>query len=124
MGACRVAAVRHCGRACAVGDGDIFVHRRGGSSRLWDVAPSAMGTAMARHDELLRSAVEARGGYVFSTGGDGFAVAFAHAGDAIAAAAGAQSALASEAWPADTTIRVRIGLHTGTDQPWRARQRL
>jgi hypothetical protein len=68
---------------------------------------------MARHDELVRLAVQAHGGYVFSTGGDGFAAAFARAGDAIAAAVGAQAALAGESWPADTRIGVRMGLHTG-----------
>jgi predicted ATPase len=68
---------------------------------------------MARHDELVRRAVEAQGGYVFSTGGDGFAVAFARAGDAIAAAVGAQSILGSESWPAGAAIGVRMGVHTG-----------
>jgi class 3 adenylate cyclase len=84
-----------------------------GSTRLWETAPSAMGNAIARHDELVRSAVEGHRGYVFSTGGDGFAVAFARAGDAIAAAVDAQSALAGEAWPDDAVIGVRMGLHTG-----------
>jgi predicted ATPase/class 3 adenylate cyclase len=84
-----------------------------GSTRLWELSPSAMVTAMTRHDELVRAAVEAQGGYVFSTGGDGFAVAFARAGDAIAAAVSAQRALAGESWPADATIAVRMGLHTG-----------
>jgi predicted ATPase len=68
---------------------------------------------MARHDELVRSAVQSQGGYVFSTGGDGFGVAFGRAGEAIAAAVGAQSALAEEPWPADGAIVVRMGLHTG-----------
>jgi predicted ATPase len=72
-----------------------------------------MGTAIERHDQLVRSAVERHDGYVFSTGGDGFAVAFARAGDAIAAAVDAQLALAGERWPADADIRVRMGLHTG-----------
>jgi predicted ATPase len=72
-----------------------------------------MGKAMARHDELVRSGVEDHGGYVFSTGGDGFAVAFARAGDAIAAAIDAQFALVAESWPAGATIGVRMGLHTG-----------
>jgi class 3 adenylate cyclase len=84
-----------------------------GSTRLWESAPSAMGAAMARHDELVRSAVQTQGGYVFSTGGDGFGVAFARAGDAIAAAVGAQGALAGESWPAEAAIEVRMGLHTG-----------
>jgi predicted ATPase len=68
---------------------------------------------MERHDAVVRSALEVHGGYVFSTGGDGFAVAFARAGDAIAAAVGAQRALADESWPADAAIGVRMGLHTG-----------
>jgi hypothetical protein len=72
-----------------------------------------MGTAMARHDELVRSAVEARSGYVFSTGGDGFAVAFARAGDAVVAALDTQSVLAGQSWPTGVVIRVRMGLHTG-----------
>jgi predicted ATPase len=72
-----------------------------------------MGTAIERHDELVRSAVERHDGYVFSTGGDGFAVAFSRAGDAIAAAVGAQLALAGEPWPTGAVIRVRMGLHTG-----------
>jgi predicted ATPase/class 3 adenylate cyclase len=83
------------------------------STRLWESSSAAMGTAMARHDGLVRAAVEAQGGYVFSTGGDGFGVAFARAGDAIAAAVGAQRALAGEAWPAGAAIGVRMGLHTG-----------
>jgi hypothetical protein len=36
---------------------------------------------------------------VFSTGGDGFAAAFARAGDAVSVAMEAQRDLASEAWP-------------------------
>jgi predicted ATPase len=72
-----------------------------------------MGAVMARHDELVRAAVEAHGGYVFSTGGDGFAVAFARAADAMAAAVEAQEALGSESWPAGASIGVRMGVHTG-----------
>ena len=32
-----------------------------GSTRLWDEHPEAMTAALARHDALLRAAVEARG---------------------------------------------------------------
>jgi predicted ATPase len=72
-----------------------------------------MRPALTRHDELLRTAIEAHGGYVFATGGDGLAVAFARAGDAIAAALVSQASLAVEAWPDEAPIRVRMGLHTG-----------
>jgi predicted ATPase/class 3 adenylate cyclase len=84
-----------------------------GSTRLWETAPSAMAAALELHDEVLRLAVEAHGGYVFSTAGDGIAVAFARAGEAIAAAADAQLALVAETWPAEAFIGVRMALHTG-----------
>jgi len=84
-----------------------------GSTRLWEEDEVAMRAAVARHDGLLRAAFEAHGGYVFATGGDAFSVAFQRAGDAVAAAVDAQAALAGEAWPDATPIRVRMGLHSG-----------
>jgi class 3 adenylate cyclase len=41
-----------------------------GSTKLWERHPAAMQTALARHDEILRGAIEERGGYVFKTVGD------------------------------------------------------
>src|SRR4051794_20379690 len=70
-----------------------------GSTQAWDRDESAMSTALARHDYLLRSSFADYGGYVFSTGGDGMGVAFSQAADAAAAAITAQRALASEQWP-------------------------
>jgi predicted ATPase/class 3 adenylate cyclase len=86
------------------------------STRSWEDDASAMEQALARHDEILRSAVESLRGYVFSTGGDGFCVAFARAQNAIDAAVNAQRALATEAWPETLTLRVRMGLHSGEAQ--------
>ena len=56
-----------------------------------------MREALERHDSIVRSAIDGHGGFVFSTGGDGFAVAFARAGDALAAAGEAQAGLAARA---------------------------
>src|SRR3954465_11475256 len=42
-----------------------------GSTRLWEEHPEAMRPALARHDEILREAVAARGGHVVKTTGDG-----------------------------------------------------
>src|ERR1700761_6211116 len=56
-----------------------------GSTRLWDEHPDAMASALARHDEIVRRAVDEQGGYMFSTGGDGFAAAFARSIEAVAA---------------------------------------
>src|SRR5712691_6570302 len=53
-----------------------------GSTRLWEQHPEAMRAALARHDALLRQAIEARGGHVFKTMGDQFCAAFAGAPDA------------------------------------------
>jgi class 3 adenylate cyclase len=87
-----------------------------GSTRLWEARPSEMRVALARHDEVLRSAVESVGGFVFSSGGDGFAAVFGRAGDAVAAALAAQHALTSMEWPTGLELRVRMGLHTGEAQ--------
>jgi len=84
-----------------------------GSTRLWEQLPDAMRGAMARHDEILREAVEKRGGAVVKTTGDGLHAAFATAQDAIAAAVDAQRALGDEPWELPDPLRVRMGVHTG-----------
>ena len=83
------------------------------STALWESSPEAMAVAVARHDGLLHAAIEAHEGYVFSTGGDGLAAAFARAGDAFGAAVEAQAALLAEEWPEGLELSVRMGLHSG-----------
>lgn len=84
------------------------------STRLWEAHPDGMAAAVARHDVIVRSAITARRGHVFSTAGDAFAAAFWTAAEALAAAGAAQRALASEAWPEPVRVMVRMGVHTGT----------
>jgi predicted ATPase len=84
-----------------------------GSTRLWESAPEAMRAALARHDAIVRGAIQAHAGFVFATGGDGFAAAFARPADAVAAADSAQAALRIELWPEGAVLTVRMGLHTG-----------
>ena len=84
-----------------------------GSTRLWEEHPEAMRDALARHDGILRDAVEAHGGYVVKTTGDGFHAAFATAHAAVVAAVAAQIALDRETWGVTGPLRVRMGLHTG-----------
>ena len=84
-----------------------------GSTRLWEEHPDAMRAALARHDEILRDAVEKRDGHVVKTTGDGLHAAFAIAPDAVAAALDAQLQLLAEPWPLPEPLRVRMGLHTG-----------
>ena len=87
-----------------------------GSTALWAADREAMAFAVERHDEILRSTIEGRGGYVFTTAGDSFAAAFSRAGDAVGAALEAQDLLMAEPWPEQAVIRVRMGLHTGEAQ--------
>ncbi|MFZ0047790.1 MAG: adenylate/guanylate cyclase domain-containing protein, partial [Streptosporangiaceae bacterium] len=47
-----------------------------GSTRLWEAEPGQMARALERHDELIRSAIEEHGGYVFKTVGDAFCATF------------------------------------------------
>ena len=84
-----------------------------GSTRLWEAHPEAMCAALARHDEILRDAVEEHGGYVVKTTGDGLHAAFALARDAVSAALDAQRRLVAEDWVLPEPLRVRMGLHTG-----------
>lgn len=84
-----------------------------GSTKLWEAHPEAMRVALARHDALLRAAIETSGGFVFKTIGDAFCAAFEFADDAIQAALTAQLALAIEVWPDPVAIKVRTALHSG-----------
>jgi predicted ATPase/class 3 adenylate cyclase len=85
-----------------------------GSTARWERDREAMEPALARHDALMRAALEARGAYVFKTVGDAFCAAFATARDAISAALGAQRALAAEEFAAVEGLRVRMALHAGS----------
>jgi class 3 adenylate cyclase len=84
-----------------------------GSTLAWDRDGAAMAMALRRHDEVLQSAIVARGGHVFSTAGDGCAAAFSRAEDAAMAAVEAQRLLGAEPWPESAPVKVRMGLHTG-----------
>ena len=88
-----------------------------GSTRHWEQQRVAMSEALRRHDELLRTAIEAYDGHVFKTIGDAFCAAFWRALDALAAATDAQRALAAEDWSAVGGLAVRMALHSGaTDE--------
>jgi predicted ATPase/class 3 adenylate cyclase len=88
-----------------------------GSTQRWEEHRATMPQALRRHDELLRTVIEAHGGHVFKSMGDQFCAAFSRASDAIAAAAAAQRVLAAEDWSAVGGLAVRVALHSGaTDE--------
>ncbi|MCC6499979.1 MAG: tetratricopeptide repeat protein [Anaerolineales bacterium] len=83
-----------------------------GSTRLWQEKPVGMSVAHARHNSILRTAIESHRGYVFQVIGDAFCAAFHTPGDALCAALEAQKKLHSEQW-GEAVIKVRMGIHTG-----------
>jgi class 3 adenylate cyclase/tetratricopeptide (TPR) repeat protein len=87
-----------------------------GSTQLWEERPQAMAMALRRHDELVRTLVVAYGGHIFSTGGDGFGMAFPTVDDALKAAIAVQRALHLDPADAETAIKVRMGVHAGTGE--------
>ncbi len=84
-----------------------------GSTRLWEDHPDVMHDVLARHDEILRGAIESHAGYVVKTTGDGFHAAFGTARDALEAALAAQQTLAGEPAVQGVVVKVRMGVHTG-----------
>ncbi|MDQ2906032.1 MAG: tetratricopeptide repeat protein [Chloroflexota bacterium] len=85
-----------------------------GSTTRWENYPEAMRIAVAQHDRLFYSLMEAHGGIIFKTVGDAFYVVFITATKALAAAIAAQRALAKEIWPQEVgSLRVRMAIHTG-----------
>jgi predicted ATPase/class 3 adenylate cyclase len=85
-----------------------------GSTERWDRNRAAMQAAVRRHDELMRAAIDAHGGYVFKTIGDAFCAAFRRPEDAVAAALAAQVALANENFDDIGGLHVRAAIHIGT----------
>ncbi len=84
------------------------------STRLLErVGAEAYADLLAEHRRLLGEAFERNNGYHVASEGDAFFVAFASASDAAAAAGEGQRALSEHPWPAETEIRVRMGLHSG-----------
>src|ERR1700757_5232787 len=75
-----------------------------GSTRRWEADACAMRAALAAHDGVLRTAIEAHGGWLFKHTGDGVIAAFASPMSAVEAAVAAQQSL---------ELPVRMGLATG-----------
>jgi DNA-binding NarL/FixJ family response regulator/class 3 adenylate cyclase len=84
-----------------------------GSTRLVRMAGQLYPQLLADTRRMLRGAiVDASGNEVEARGDELFAV-FLEPGAAVDAALSAQRALVSHDWPAECTVRVRIGVHAG-----------
>lgn len=84
------------------------------STRLLTRDPDAYPAVVATQRAVIANAARERGGVVFGYEGDACFVVFADAAAAIEAAGAAQRSLAGRSWPGGRTVRVRMGLHTGT----------
>ncbi len=84
-----------------------------GSTRLWEQDPERMRPALARHDELARTAVEGNRGNVVKMIGDGVHAVFEDPLDAVGATLQLQQALANPEATGGVPLRVRCGLHLG-----------
>lgn len=84
-----------------------------GSTRLTQELGDGWPSLLERHRQIARAAWDEQHGVEVGTEGDSFFVVFSSAPQAVAAAVAAQQGLASEPWPPDAAIRVRMGLHTG-----------
>jgi predicted ATPase/class 3 adenylate cyclase len=82
-----------------------------GSTQLWEKHPEAMQDALAKHDSILREAIELNGGTVIKTTGDGIHSVFEKAIDGVNAALSIQRALQEPI--CGLTIKARMGLHSG-----------
>jgi predicted ATPase/class 3 adenylate cyclase/DNA-binding CsgD family transcriptional regulator len=87
-----------------------------GSTLLLQQLGEQYSRVLAQCRQVLRTAFQQSHGHEVDSQGDAFFYAFARATDAVSAVVAAQRAVASHAWPEGTTVRVRMGLHTGEPQ--------
>lgn len=87
-----------------------------GSTRLLNLLGDRYLPVRSRSREIVRTAASAHRGHEVDWAGDGVFLAFGRAGDAVAAAADIQRALAREPWAPDEGVRLRIGIHTGAPE--------
>jgi predicted ATPase/class 3 adenylate cyclase len=86
-----------------------------GSTQLWEQHPEAMKSALAKHDSILKEAIESHHGHIIKTTGDGIHAVFTTAIDSVNASIAAQRELHSSfiLHNSSLSLKVRMGLHTG-----------
>ena len=91
----------------------LFSDIEGSTALLKQLGDSGYAELLATHRRLVRETFAAYDGQEIDTQGDAFFYSFARARAAVAAAVDVQRAHAQSKWPADVSVRLRIGLHTG-----------
>jgi class 3 adenylate cyclase len=93
----------------------VFTDIEGSTRLLQELGDDYTGVARD-HRRIIRESFTARDGTEIDTQGDSFFFSFPRARDAVSAAVDAQRALRDHAWPAQSEVRVRMGVHTGEPQ--------
>jgi YVTN family beta-propeller protein len=88
-----------------------------GSTRLVRQLRDRYGDVLAEHQRLLREAFSKHNGHEIDTQGDAFFYVFGSAHEAVQAAAEGQQALSGHAWPEETAVKVRMGIHSARATP-------
>jgi WD40 repeat protein/class 3 adenylate cyclase/energy-coupling factor transporter ATP-binding protein EcfA2/predicted Ser/Thr protein kinase len=85
-----------------------------GSTDLWERHPGEMRAVLVRHDAIVAQTVEAHGGRLIESMGEGDSTVsiFTGAGAAARAASELVGEMEAERWPDDIRVRLRVGLHT------------
>jgi class 3 adenylate cyclase len=86
-----------------------------GSTTLWNDHPRSMGAVVATTEAMVAEHVEASGGRVIKSRGEGDSTVsvFTHAAAAAGAAMSLHVALTDHAWPDGIELSMRMALHTG-----------
>jgi len=84
-----------------------------GSTRLWETEPARMADALARHDRLCRTSVNAHGGHLVKMIGDGLHAAFDDPAAAVASALELQRGMARISSECGIDFKMRCGVHAG-----------
>ena len=87
-----------------------------GSTELLEQLGDGYAEVLAEERRLLRQIRRSAGGHEVDSRADEFFAVFPSASFPADAALGIQRRLRTQAWPHGVTLRVRIGLHTGTPQ--------
>jgi predicted ATPase/class 3 adenylate cyclase len=87
-----------------------------GSTRLWEAEPEKMRLALARHDAIVRDAVEGNRGRIVKMSGDGVHAVFADPLNAVRATLQLQRSLAELEATEGIALQVRCGMHAGVDE--------
>ncbi|HET6780571.1 MAG TPA: adenylate/guanylate cyclase domain-containing protein, partial [bacterium] len=91
----------------------LFTDIEGSTRLLQHLGGDRYTEVLSTYREILRGSATTFSGQEVDTSGDATFFAFSRVTDAVAAAVDAQHALDTHAWPEGTTVRSRMGIHTG-----------